>query len=523
MENTSEGFTALGAKPHEQTQFAFEPQRLYHVDRLKSPARFALCSKKGEGPIQQILYDVSKLDWALRQVENIKDRNVWIGQATLKPYAVNRRISSIYLLNAVWCDIDLKHPPKDFFGSVPSGDVSRDGDATLLAGLLVLDLEADGLPQPTCIIATGGGLCVKWVFSSAIGAAARPRWQSLQKHLNDRIARIVGAVGDLLWSWPVDKKATDAARILRLVGTHNTKWDSPCRIVWENNKQWDFDYLANEILPYSREDVLAYRAEQKQWKQWDQNKLEAKALGIHSNKAALIEDEAARGLWAYRLELAKSVFDERGGVPEGSRNNFFWPMANALAWSCSTSDELTHELAALHQSYFHHTGWTRGEAMQAAGSVLSRLKEPQGMGTGLYRMTQQTFLNSLEITAEEARAFDGCADSGRRQNGGHSDTWNLGVMGFEKMRDLPFEAYLAETRLRQSKAGRAIGVKNLPVAVGQADRGKLGGLKSGVTRASTNEEKRIQARSMASTMTQTAIAAELGVSRPTINAWVKTS
>lgn len=499
----------------------YEPSRLHHTHQLKAPARFALCTKKGGEPIEQNLYDVSQMDWALRQVENIKDRNVWIGQSTLKPNSINRRISSIYLLNAVWCDIDLKHPGKDYTGTLPQGDASRDGDAQRLATLLAQDLEDEGLPQPTCIIATGGGLCAKWIFSSAIAAAARPRWQSLQKHLNARIARIVAKAGELEWSWPVDAKATDAARILRLVGTHNPKWDAPCRIVWDRGQQFDFDYLADEILPYTRAEVLGFREQANckpaQVQDWASNRARATALGLGSSKVALIEDEAARGLWAYRLELSKTIFDSRGGVGEGNRNNFFWPMANALAWSCGTTDQLTHELAALHQSYFHHTGWTRGEAMQAAGSVMRRLREPQGKGTGLYRMTHQTFLDSLEITVEESRGFGGSAASGggRKQ----SETLNVGVMGFEKMRNLPFDTYLAETRRRQGEAGKVIGAHNLPTTTGQAERGRLGGTAKGLK----NQDKRAQALAMASAgAIQAAIATALNVTDRTIRNWLKT-
>lgn len=52
----------------------------------------------------------------------------------------------------------------------------------------------------------------------------------------------------------------------------------------------------------------------------------------------------------------------------------------------------------------------------------------------------------------------------------------------------------------------------------QAARGKLGGTAKGVK----NQAKRAQARSMASTMTQKQIAAELGVTQQTVSLWLKT-
>ena len=56
----------------------------------------------------------------------------------------------------------------------------------------------------------------------------------------------------------------------------------------------------------------------------------------------------------------------------------------------------------------------------------------------------------------------------------------------------------------------------------QAKRGSKGGLASGATRASTNEEKRLQARSMRSEgATQATIAQALGVGQGTVSKWLK--
>ena len=97
--------------------------------------------------------------------------------------------------------------------------------------------------------------------------------------------------------------------------------------------------------------------------------------------------------------------------------------------------------------------------MQAAASVLRRLKEPYGWNTGLYRMTHNDFCEKLEITTEESRSFGASDASGRNQN---RKTWQVGIMGFEPMRGLEFKDYLAETRRRQTEAGRLTGAKNLP-------------------------------------------------------------
>lgn len=55
----------------------------------------------------------------------------------------------------------------------------------------------------------------------------------------------------------------------------------------------------------------------------------------------------------------------------------------------------------------------------------------------------------------------------------------------------------------------------------QAKRGRLGGLKAGRGRTPADQEKRLKALSMASTMTQKAIAEVLGVRQGTISKWLK--
>lgn len=445
----------------ENLNLALEPSQLYHSDKLIIPARFALCWKYNDlGKLKQELFDIQQLDTVVRQVEKMTDRHkkhFWISQATLAPGARNRRISSIVLLNAIWVDIDLAHPPKGFDSStLPSGGCTR--NAEHLAALLAIQIEDAGLPAPTYIIATGGGLCAKWVFEQSISSEARPRWQSLQKYIVKCIGELVGDFGA---RWPVDKNACDAARILRLVGTHNPRWDAPCRIVWDGGQQHDFNYLADEILPYSRNEVAAFRAKAREWNVWSDNRLKASAAGIcraksgvKTNVDSLIEDEAARVLWTNRFEFGRRILDARGGAGEGHRNDYFWPLANALAWSCSSADQLIHELAALHHGYFQTAGWTRSEAIRSAGSVLGRMGKDD-----LYRMRTKTFLEKMNVTPSELSEY-GKLLGGSNHNK-MRDEWNLGVMGFEPMKGLSSEAFITETKRRQALSGaRSAEVRN---------------------------------------------------------------
>ena len=479
-----------------QSSLGLEPRRLYHTDSVIGEAKFALCSKQAGGRISQQLFPIHRLDWAVKQVAKAPERqktNFWISQATLAPWATNRRISSIMLLNAVWVDIDLAHPPKSFDQqNMPQQDTPE-----RLAQLLVAMLEDANLPLPTLIIYTGGGLCPKWIFERPIPAVARARWQSLQREIVKKVGELRWFMGDQCTAWPVDHQACDAARILRLVGTHNPRWGQDCRIVWDGGQQRDFDYLANEVLKYTREEVSAFRVKFKIYEQFDVNREAAHAAGIRQHKAkgqqSLIADEAARHLWVQRIEFGKAVLTDRGGVVEGSRNNLFWPLANALAWSCS-GDQLTHELAALHHAYFKSDGWTRGEAMASAGTVLRKLKTGEP-----YRMKTTSFLEKLEVTGAELNAHGRLLGSSRHNV--HRADWNVGIMGFEPMQGLSSVEFILETKRRQGAAG-----------VRSAE----------IRRTSYGADLRVTAKLMAdSGLSNKAIARELEVHPKTVAAWIK--
>lgn len=268
-------------------------------------------------------------------------------------------------------------------------------------------------------------------------------------------------------------------------------------MVWDGGTQHDFDYLANEILPYTREEVSDFRANFKIYEAFDANRQAAHAAGIRKHKAlahqSLIADEAARSLWVQRYEFGKAVLTDRGGVLEGSRNNMFWPMANALAWSCA-GDNLQQELSALHHTLFSGDGWSRGEAMVSAGMVLRKIKT----GTP-YKMRTATFLKALEVTSAELNAHSNLLGSSTHNIYKHD--WKVGAMGFARMRDLSSDDFIAETKRRQG----------------------LAGARSAETRKTTHDpELREKARMMANSgMSQECIAAELEVAQASISRWLK--
>lgn len=487
-----------------------EENRLLKRHLVRTPgARATFCRLRlADKAWAQQQTDLAGLDQLITDalVKPERDISYYITQSTLRPGSWSRNLSSVMLLNACWLDIDLAHPP-DKFERV--GLRAPRGDPASLAHLLVRQIIDAGLPAPTYVVATGGGLAVKWLFTEPLPVAARARWQSTQTHLMDRIEQIIVAPGV---RWPVDRLASDAARVLRLVGTFNPRWRAPCWICWDGGQEYRFGALADEVLPYTAAELAVRREAAIQGKEWDSNRARAAAEGLRARRGSAVQsvdhpqqdiesmmsDEAARSLWVARFEFGRQVITARGGVPENSRNNLLWPMATALAWSCGGSEVLLrHDLALLHQDLFRSSGWTMDEALNSASSVLDRLHQSVGPGTGNYRFKTSSWRKVLGVTDAEFREHGHLLGSG---GGAASSQRNAGAMSMPPMEGLSYEAYKAETRRRQA----------------------LGGAYAAAKRSTTHlPEVRQRAIQMAATsMTTRQIAGELGINQSTVSRWL---
>ncbi len=86
---------------------------------------------------------------------------------------------------------------------------------------LVLDKK---IPEPTMVVASGRGAHVYWRIKHA-PYQALSTWQELEDHLYKQLKHL-GA----------DKKATDAARVLRLPDTINSRNNAECKVMILNDK-----------------------------------------------------------------------------------------------------------------------------------------------------------------------------------------------------------------------------------------------------------------------------------------------
>jgi hypothetical protein len=112
-------------------------------------------------------------------------------------------------------------------------------------------LQRAQIPRPSLVVATGRGLALVWRHEP-VPRYALPRWKACQDYIFDAL-RELGA----------DPSARDAARVLRLVGSRNSKSGTTVGAIGEDHGEstWDFGDLADEILPLTREELKKVRAQ----------------------------------------------------------------------------------------------------------------------------------------------------------------------------------------------------------------------------------------------------------------------
>lgn len=262
-----------------------------------------------------------------------------------------RLIKNVAALNALYIDIDCHH----------GEDIARRVDLALSA------LQHARIPEPNAIIYTGRGAHMYWLLHRTHGAAL-PRWQACQR----RLIAITQA----------DRMCADATRVLRVVGSTNTKAanalvraDPICPI------RYDFDWLHDQIMPVSRGVIRDLRA-------WKARK------DVVGNRAPAYGSIYQRWYLVYRDLIAIVRHNWSGGqVPVGHRDTILFHMANALSWF-TISESLENEIVSLAREIT--PSLEIRQALSYCSSVVSRAKRSAGgKGEFRYAYKRETLYGSL--------------------------------------------------------------------------------------------------------------------------------
>ena len=252
------------------------------------------------------------------------------------------------------------------------------------------------LPLPSYIIATGRGLCAVWLHED-LPRTALPRWNAAERAL----IRAFAGMG-------ADAAAGDATRVFRLLGTANTRADSAqVRAVYPVPggpvERYAFDELAESLLPYTRDQVAAFRQR-------------ARAAQDRDPRFALAVDTTAGLLWVRRFEDMQRLRCVRwwsGDLPPGQRDLWLFVTSCALAWMVPAG-AIRREVLELAREAMG-CAWSERQIIGQMGAVVRRAEAAARGETILwegrridprYRFRNETIREWLAITPEEECAAD---------------------------------------------------------------------------------------------------------------------
>lgn len=313
-----------------------------------------------------------------------KTRDTWISQAEfMRP---NRRVVNLARVGLLFADLDTYRV---------SWAVNRTPEE--LAEFVLFHCAEEGIPTPSMLIFSGRGIQAKWLLEGTLPRAALPRWNACQRYLIDRL-KVVGA----------DVGAKDASRVLRLVETVNSKSNQICRVVHVENGadgqpvRYNFEYLAEMLLPVARWDIEKQRDERQKRKPF---KL------LPGTKSDNLRGFSGRQLAWHRLEDLRTLSVLRGGVSEGDRmRHLFWRLNFLLLSGATNSRLMYHEAATLAREIEAGWGYNSKELMTLyAKAKQYEAGEKVSFGgkefAPLYTPRNDTLINLFEITDDEQDAL----------------------------------------------------------------------------------------------------------------------
>ena len=439
--------------------------------------------KNGRNGWRQKLVNVADLASTLAGLAPRDDVDYYVSQNTLRAGARTHEASQVYLLTTLWVDIDELRET-----------LSVSPDA--VADQLIADVRALGLPDPTLANVSGQGLHAKWLLAAPLlaGPANLQRWNAAQVQLGARLKDL---------GWPVDGRARDPSRVLRLAGTINTKTGTRCGAV-RAGRRVNFEEVA-EVLQRLTDKAAAAdvtvavavapaRAKAKRSESAEATRAKpARAGGL----APVMSIEEVKAMCSRRLDVGVAIIKARGGVTKGQRNDIFWVLANAVAGVARTENELRGRLARLHADLFvgGPEPWTFGEALSSACSVLKRFAR----GDYPYPLAEAEYLLNLGVPREQHGQYRGRLAAPRP---------NAGARNYQKLSGWqPPEVHAVRLKFRRQITA-------------------IGSTQMSLERRGVDRRVRVSQHSLALAWhaggeTPTAIAHELGVPRQTIEDWIK--
>lgn len=383
----------------EATHAAFEHILQHHTG---ADGWISLCRKQGAKwrqyhyRIEEVAYTLS--DWL--------GEDVYFSQNTF--YRPSRKIEHIRQLRALYVDVDnylLNLDPMWAIGSMES------------------NLFGEKLPEPNLIIHSGRGLALVWLLEP-VPSQALPLWQAVENHFVRQLDKFGG-----------DAKASDAARVLRLAGTVNSKNGEEVQVQVRHDYRYTLRELEREYLP---------------------------EFTPKRGKTPVARNTHYRLYKTYTLHYARmmdllKLCEMRGWQMTGYRESTLFLYRY---WSCCFLKDLSESLEATLETNESFTRpLSRQEVITATRSAekafyaksnpeANRIAQAKGYPGAGYNVSNAKLIDWLDITEEEQSKLDtiiGKAEKYRRSNSRRSDARRTAG---KQTRD----EYLSDAKKRRSEA-----------------------------------------------------------------------
>jgi hypothetical protein len=368
----------------------------------ESRGRVVIAHKDGSR-WKQRSYDVSDLPEIIPAVAGLED--AYISQ---QRFYFKRTITQLQQLGALFVDIDFHTVPE--LAGMDARGVLED---------VLIALERARIPAPTMALASGRGLYVIWLHG-AIPRAAIGRWNACQRELW-RVLKPFGA----------DRGALDAARVLRLAGTKNSKNGAVVEQIAPAGEVWNFDDLAEEILPYTREELYDLRIQ----------RAARDARKPRESRQRPPQGFTQTTLWEGRLTDLQKLRALRwfGELPPGQRDDWMFIAGVAMSWIADSPESLRNELWELSKeaaSWNDRDHQSRLQAIFKRVHMNARGETVEWNGVEVdprYRFKNETIIERLEIedwemeemnviiSSDEARKRHRERESQRRREAGEME------------------------------------------------------------------------------------------------------
>ena len=415
-----------------------EEAGLYH--RVDSGGYFSVLTALEGGRKIQRSYPTAQMPVVLRLID--ANRDTWISQAEF--WSPLRRVVNVKSISSCFVDID-------FYKTEWGVGRTPERAAEDVVGLC----DDFGIPRPSLINYSGRGLQVKWFFEKPLPRPALPRWNALEVALIEKLV-LCGA----------DPQARDAARVLRMVQTINTKSKQFCRPIWTNNDEngqpirYDFEFLAECVLPIPRS-VLRQHVEIAQ-------------QTVKTPRSGVSRGLTIETLNWNRVEDLRTIVRLRSGMREGLRMQMLFYLVNFLALSHQVTPATFYFEAAAIAREIDPT-WTMYSA--ELKTVYSKMKDYRAGKTvefngrtypALYTPTNDTLINVFNITSEEQKQLKTIIDGTEHRRRQVAAIRQAGVMSrfdYEDRADQRRERAieLSKTGLSIRKIAEEIGISKTQV------------------------------------------------------------